>query len=75
MPDAHRTALVGFRSRQEFDRSRFLTDEEQIKERWMEAEMYIDNLTVRFSSLAGHTLHYRVPFIDIPTHYSIKRII
>ncbi|SGY39133.1 BQ5605_C003g02154 [Microbotryum silenes-dioicae] len=45
MPDHHRTNLIVFRARSEFDASRGLVEASQEQsERWMDAEIYRDNL-------------------------------
>ncbi|GAA5838671.1 hypothetical protein JCM3766R1_001557 [Sporobolomyces carnicolor] len=44
MPDDHRRALVVFRTRSEFDKSRSLTSLEAIQERQLEGEIYKDQL-------------------------------
>ncbi|SCV67147.1 BQ2448_5793 [Microbotryum intermedium] len=45
MPDHHRTNLVVFRARSEFDSSRTLVEGSQEQsERWMDAEIYRDNI-------------------------------
>ncbi|GAA5965835.1 hypothetical protein JCM3765_001199 [Sporobolomyces pararoseus] len=44
MPDDHRRALVVFRARSEFDKSRSLTSLEEIRDRQTEGEIYKDQL-------------------------------
>ncbi|GAA5975805.1 hypothetical protein JCM5350_000736 [Sporobolomyces pararoseus] len=44
MPDDHRRALVVFRARSEFDKSRFLSSIEEIREKQTEGEIYKDQL-------------------------------
>ncbi|GAA5923952.1 LYR motif-containing protein [Sporobolomyces koalae] len=44
MPDDHRRALIVFRARSEFDKSRSLTAPDEIQERQLEGEIYRDQL-------------------------------
>ncbi|CEQ40449.1 SPOSA6832_02064, partial [Sporobolomyces salmonicolor] len=48
MPDDHRRALVVFRSRSEFDKSRSLKLPQEIAARQLEGEIYRDQLEVRY---------------------------
>ncbi|GAA5894633.1 LYR motif-containing protein [Sporobolomyces salmoneus] len=56
MPDDHRRALVVFRARSEFDKSRSLTSLEEIKERQTEAEIYKDQLEFQAQHLQSLAL-------------------